>query len=113
MSEKPGYFQDSAAFFVNDSGRYSFILGDHARVASLASLSRRDEEAGLVMSGPSKIPPPFSGPPETVLAYVERLRRQAEEFHGTVEEELRTARTLLEELHLRQAKRQRHRGRRD
>jgi hypothetical protein len=48
-----------------------------------------------------------------VLAYVARLRQQAEEFHGTVEEELRTARALLEELHVRQAKRQRHRGRLD
>src|SRR5207245_7606034 len=31
--------------------------------------------------------------------WVERLRQQVEEFQRTVEEELRTARALLEELH--------------
>ena len=57
------------------------------------------------MSGPSKKSSPSSGQPENVLVYVEWLRQQAEEFQRTVEEELRTARALLEELHLRQAKR--------
>jgi hypothetical protein len=63
-------------------------------------------EAGLAdMSGPSKKSSPSSGQPENVLVYVEWLRQQAEEFQRTVEEELRTARALLEELRLRQAKR--------
>ena len=57
------------------------------------------------MSGPSKKSSPSSGKPETVLVFVERLRQQAEEFQRTVEEGLRTARALLEELHVRQAKR--------
>jgi hypothetical protein len=43
--------------------------------------------------------------------YVERLHQQVEEFQRTVEEELRTARALLEELHLPLAKR-RDEGRR-
>ena len=63
------------------------------------------------MSGPSKKSSPSSDKPETVLVYVERLRQQAEEFQRTVEEELRTARALLEELHGREAKRRGH-GRR-
>ncbi len=63
------------------------------------------------MSGPSKKESLSSGKPENVLVYVERLRQQAEEFQRTVEEELRTARALLEELHVRQAKRRGH-GRR-
>jgi hypothetical protein len=71
-------------------------------------------EAGLAdMSGPSKNSSPFSGQPDHVLAYVEWLRQQAEEFQRTVEEELRTARALLEELRLREAKRRGDGGRRD
>ena len=71
---------------------------------------RRDARAGLrpTMSEPSKKSSPFSGKPENVLVYVERLRRQAEEFQRTVEEELRTTRALLEDLHVRQAKRRGH-----
>jgi hypothetical protein len=56
------------------------------------------------MPGPSKKESLSSGKPENVLVYVERLRQQAEEFQRTVEEELRTARALLEELHVRQPK---------
>jgi hypothetical protein len=63
------------------------------------------------MSGPSKKLSPSSDKAENVLVYVERLRHQAEEFQRTVEEELRTARALLDELHLREAKRRGH-GRR-
>ena len=46
-----------------------------------------------------------------LCVFVERLRQQAEEFQRTVQEGLRTARALLEELHVRQAKRRGH-GRR-
>ena len=60
------------------------------------------------MPGPSKKSSASSGEPESVLVYVERLRQEAEEFHRTVEEELRTAGALLEELHIRQAKRRGH-----
>jgi hypothetical protein len=63
------------------------------------------------MSGPSKKSSPSSDKPENVLVFIERLRQQAEEFQRTVEEELRTARALLEELHVREAKRRDH-GRR-
>ena len=52
-----------------------------------------------------------SGQPENLLVRVERLRQQAEELQRTVEEELRTARALLEELNVSQAKRRGH-GRR-
>lgn len=52
-----------------------------------------------------------SGKPENVLVRVERLRKQAEEFQRTVEEELRTTRALLEELLVPRAKRRGH-GRR-
>jgi hypothetical protein len=63
------------------------------------------------MSEPSKKTSPSSDKPEHVLAYVERLRQQAEAFQRTVDEELRTASALLEELHLPHAKRRGH-GRR-
>ena len=63
------------------------------------------------MSGPSKKSSLSSDKAENVLVYVERLRQQAEEFQKTVEEELRTARALLEELHVREATR-RGRGKR-
>jgi hypothetical protein len=63
------------------------------------------------MSGPSKKSSPSSGKPENLLVWVQRLRQQAEEFHQTVEDELRTARALLEELHVRHTKRRGH-GRR-
>ena len=57
------------------------------------------------MPWPSKKPSPSSNKPEDILVFVERLRQQADEFHRTVEEELwRTARALLEELHVHQAK---------
>jgi hypothetical protein len=56
------------------------------------------------MSGPSKNSSFSSDKAENVLVYVERLRQQAEEFQRTVEEELRTARALLE-LHVREATR--------
>ena len=52
------------------------------------------------MSGPSKTP----GELENLLAYVERLRQQAEEFQRALEEK---ARALIEELRIRQAKRPR------
>jgi hypothetical protein len=52
-----------------------------------------------------------SGQPENLLVWVEWIRQQAEEFQRTVEEELRTTRALIEELLVRQAKRQGH-GRR-
>jgi hypothetical protein len=55
------------------------------------------------MSGPSKESgPSASGKPEDLLAYVERLRQQVEEFQRALEEE---ASALIEELRLRQAKR--------
>jgi len=63
------------------------------------------------MSGPSKKSSLSSDKAENVLVYVERLRQQVEEFQRTVEEELRTARALLEELHVREAK-MRGRGKR-
>jgi hypothetical protein len=43
-----------------------------------------------------------------MFVYIERFRQQAEEFQRTVEEELRMARALLEELHVGQAKRRGH-----
>ena len=49
------------------------------------------------MAGPPKKSSPSSGKPENVLVCVERLRQQVEEFQRTVEEELWTARALLEE----------------
>ena len=64
------------------------------------------------MAGPSMNSSPSSDQPDHVLVYVEWLRQQAEEFQRTVEEELRTVRALLEELHLRQTKRRGHGGRR-
>ena len=63
------------------------------------------------MSGPLKKSSLSSDKAENVLVYVERLRQQAEEFQRTVEEELRTARALLEERHVREATR-RGRGKR-
>ena len=77
-------------------------------------LSRVVGHCGLnspIMSGPSKKSSPASGEPENLLVRVGRLHRQAEEFQRTVEEELRTTRALLEELHIREAKRRGH-GRR-
>jgi hypothetical protein len=57
------------------------------------------------MSGPSRESGrPASGKPEDLLAYVERLRQQAEEFQRALEEK---ARALIEELRIRQAKRPR------
>jgi len=57
------------------------------------------------MSGPSKESGrSASGKPEDLLAYVERLRQQAEKFQRALEEEVSA---LIEELRLRQAKRPR------
>jgi hypothetical protein len=51
---------------------------------------------------------PFSSSePENLLAYVERLRQQAETFQRTVEEESGITKTLIEELRVSQAKRRR------
>jgi hypothetical protein len=50
---------------------------------------------------------------ESVQVCVDRLQQQAEAFQRTVEEELLTARALLEELHLSQAKRRSDRQRED
>ena len=57
------------------------------------------------MPGPSAPSPPFSGEPDTLLARVQRLRQEAEDFQKTVEEELRA---LLKELKVEQTKRRRH-----
>ena len=59
------------------------------------------------MSGASKKSSPASGEPENLVVYVERLRKQAETFQRTVEEEIRMTRTLIEERRVRQAKRRR------
>jgi hypothetical protein len=58
------------------------------------------------MSGPSKKSSPSSEKPEHLLAFVERLRQQAEDFQRMVEEELRTTRAALDEQ-VRRAKRRR------
>ena len=60
------------------------------------------------MSGPSKKSSPSSGKPENLLVYAQRLRQQAEEFQRTIKEEIQTARALLEDLRVRQAKRRGH-----
>jgi hypothetical protein len=60
------------------------------------------------MSGPSKKSSAFSDQPENVLAFVERVRRQAEAFKRSVEEELRMTRAAIQELRVRQAKRRGH-----
>jgi hypothetical protein len=59
------------------------------------------------MSGASKKSSPSSGEPESLLVYVERLRKHAEAFQRTLEEEIRMTRTLIEELRVSQAKRRR------
>ena len=59
------------------------------------------------MSGPSNKSPPSSGEPKKLVVHIERLRQQAEEFRRTVEEEIRTTMTLIEELRASQAKRRR------
>jgi hypothetical protein len=58
------------------------------------------------MSGPSKKSSPAADKPAHVLAFIERLRQQAEDFQRMVEEELRTTRAALEEQ-VRRAKRRR------
>jgi hypothetical protein len=63
------------------------------------------------MSGPSKKSSPFSGEPETLRVYVERLRQQAEEFQRSVENERQTVSALLEDLRIRQAQRRGHHAR--
>ena len=50
---------------------------------------------------------PASGEPENLVAYVERLRKQAETFQRIVEEKIRMTRTLIEERRVSQAKRRR------
>jgi hypothetical protein len=62
----------------------------------------------LTVSGPPKKSSPASGEPESLLLRVKRLRQEAEEFHRTVGEELRTTRALLEDLSVRQAKKRGH-----
>jgi hypothetical protein len=59
------------------------------------------------MFAASKKSPFSSGEPENLLAYVERLRQQAEAFQRTVEEESGITKTLIEELRVSQAKRRR------
>jgi hypothetical protein len=46
-----------------------------------------------------------SGDGATLLGSIERLRQRADDFQRTVEEEVRTSRTLIEELQVRRAKR--------
>jgi hypothetical protein len=56
------------------------------------------------MPGPPKQSSPSSDEPENILARLQRLRQQSEAFQRTVEEDLRAARALLEELRVRQVK---------
>ena len=64
-----------------------------------------------IMSGASRKSSDFSDQHENVLAFVERLRQEAEAFKKTVEEELRMTRAAIEDLRVRRAKRRGH-GRR-
>ena len=56
------------------------------------------------MSGPKKSSSSY-GKTTDVLAYVERLRQEAEKFQETVEEEVRLARAQLVDARVQQAKR--------
>ena len=60
------------------------------------------------MSGPSKQSSLSSEDAENLLARVQQLRQESEAFQRTVEEDLKTARALIEELRVRQAKRRPH-----
>jgi hypothetical protein len=88
-----------------------FMSYGFARVHRTLRMTPAIEAVSPTMPGPSKKSSLSSGQPETALVCAERLRQQAEEFQRTVEEELRTARALIEELRVRQAKRPGH-GRR-
>jgi hypothetical protein len=88
-----------------------FMSYSFARAHQTLRMTPAIEAVSPTMSGPSKKSSPSSGKPENALVCVERLRQQAEEFQRTVEEELRTARALIEELRVRLAKRRGH-GRR-
>ena len=57
------------------------------------------------MSGTSSHALPHSGEPENLLVRVERLRQQAEAFQGTVQNDLRRLKALVDDLRVRQAKR--------
>ena len=58
------------------------------------------------MSGPSKKSPPYSGDPEQLRLYVERLHQATDEFRKIIDEELRTVSAqLLFELRVRHGKR--------
>jgi hypothetical protein len=98
-------------FAVGDrTGSLSGPILDVLQLRSRVSDATRDamEAGSLTMSGPPKKSSPASGEPESQLLRVKRLRQEAEEFHRTVGEELRTTRALLEDLSVRQAKRRGH-----
>ena len=59
------------------------------------------------MSGPSKESSPSGHELDSLLLRVKRLRQDAEAFQRTLEEELRTTRTLIDDLRVGQAKRRR------
>jgi hypothetical protein len=59
------------------------------------------------MSGPSKESSPSGHEHDSLLMRVKRLRQDAESFQRTLEEELRTTRTLIDDLRVGQAKRRR------
>jgi hypothetical protein len=80
------------------------MSSDFARVHQTLRVTRWRLDS-LIMSGPSKKSPPPSSEPESLLLRVTRLRQEAEEFHRTVGEELRTTLALIEDLYVRQAKR--------
>jgi hypothetical protein len=63
------------------------------------------------MSGLSRQSSSSSDDSDNLLVRVQRLRQQAEDFQRTIEEEIRTTWTLIEDLRVSQAKR-RHHGRR-
>ena len=57
------------------------------------------------MSGPSKESSPSPHELDNLLLRVKRLRQDAEAFRRTLEKELRTTRTLIDDLRVGQAKR--------
>jgi hypothetical protein len=59
------------------------------------------------MSGPSKESSLSGHELDSLLLRVKRLRQDAEAFQRTLEEELRTTRTLIDDLRVGQAKRRR------
>jgi hypothetical protein len=80
---------------------------DEERAARIDKMLREQHAA----SDLHRTHPSPSRKPENLLVTVERLRQRGEAFHHAVEEDLRANRTIIEELHVRQAKRRRH-GRR-